>query len=286
MNFSAPVPFEEALRAVAEKQLLPTTAGTDQLRQLAPEIRELAVFSAKTPFASHLQVIQEQITRLVSPGTVDGRPALPGEYANPTYARLALKESLKALGYTPGTDPNQPAPGSLQDLSSDRRTDLIIQTLTDMARGRGNYELNRNPDRLESWPAQELYRLEETRVQRNWPQRWAAAGGSFFGGRMIALKDDEVWQNLGEGAGGFEDTLGLPYPPFAFNSGMWVQDVSREEAVDLGLLAPSDVVEPNAERGWGSTMQAGVGTLSQALQDVLLQLTPGARISDGVLSFG
>ncbi len=196
-----------------------------------------------------------------------------------------LQEALRSLGYSPGTDPNHPIPGSIQDLSSDARVDLVTQTLTDLARGRGKYELDRNPDRLEAWPAQELFRLIETRVQRNWAARWAAAGGSFYGGRMIALKDDEVWQNLGDGDGGYEDTLGLPYPPFAFNSGMWVEDVSREEAISLGLLAPEDVVEPNPERGWGEALQAGVNGLSQALQNVLLQLTPGARITDGILHF-
>ena len=285
MNFAAPVPYAEAIRAVQVKGLLPTTAGSYDLRRLAPEIRELALFSARTNDARYLQTIQDVVTRLVSPETVDGRPALPGEYMNRSTARTTLQEALRSLGYSPGTDPNHPIPGSIQDLSSDARVDLVTQTLTDLARGRGKYELDRNPDRLEAWPAQELFRLIETRVQRNWAARWAAAGGSFYGGRMIALKDDEVWQNLGDGDGGYEDTLGLPYPPFAFNSGMWVEDVSREEAISLGLLAPEDVVEPNPERGWGEALQAGVNGLSQALQNVLLQLTPGARITDGILHF-
>ena len=103
---------------------------------------------------------------------------------------------------------------------------------------------------------------------------------------MIALKGAEVWQNLGDGEGGYEDTLGLPYPPFAFNSGMWVEDISREEAIGLGLLSGDDVVEPAPDRGWGDSLQAGVKGLSDALQQALLQATPGTRIIDGILSFG
>ncbi len=286
MNFSAPMPFLDALAAVRARKLLPTTGNSFDLRKLAPEIRELAQFSARTNDARYLQTISDVVTRLVSPETVDGRPAQPGEYMNPTYARTGLQEALQSLGYHPGTDPNHPEVGSLQDLSSDARVDLIVQTQTDLARGRGKFEHDRDPDVLEAYPAQELYRLEATKVQRNWAQRWAAAGGQFFGGRMIALKGAEVWQNLGDGEGGYEDTLGLPYPPFAFNSGMWVEDISREEAIGLGLLSGDDVVEPAPDRGWGDSLQAGVKGLSDALQQALLQATPGTRIIDGILSFG
>jgi hypothetical protein len=38
----------------------------------------------------------------------------------------------------------------------------------------------------------------------------------------------------------FDDGLGNPYPPFAWNSGMWIQDVSLAEALDLGVMQPGD----------------------------------------------
>ena len=53
---------------------------------------------------------------------------------------------------------------------------------------------------------------------------------------MVALKSSPIWQALGDGAGGFRDTLGNPYPPFAFGSSYaWVH-VDRLEARELGLL--------------------------------------------------
>jgi len=57
---------------------------------------------------------------------------------------------------------------------------------------------------------------------------------------MVALKSSGIWQALGD----FEDGLGNPYPPFAFNSGMILQDVERDEAVKLGVIDELAVIEP------------------------------------------
>ena len=52
---------------------------------------------------------------------------------------------------------------------------------------------------------------------------------------MVALKSSPIWQALGDGAGGYRDTLGNPYPPFAYNSGLDWSDVDAEECAELGL---------------------------------------------------
>jgi hypothetical protein len=44
------------------------------------------------------------------------------------------------------------------------------------------------------------------------------------------------------------DTLGNPYPPFAFNSGMWTEDVDRATAEDVGVLAAGAQVVANPLR--------------------------------------
>ena len=62
--------------------------------------------------------------------------------------------------------------------------------------------------------------------------------------RMVALKASPIWDSLGNGAGGYDDTLGNPYPPFAFNSGMWTDDVSRTDAEELGLITPGQKAQP------------------------------------------
>lgn len=60
---------------------------------------------------------------------------------------------------------------------------------------------------------------------------------------MVALKNSGVWEALGDGAGGYEDTLGNSFPPFAFNSGMDCDEVSYQECVELGLLEEGEEVE-------------------------------------------
>ena len=62
---------------------------------------------------------------------------------------------------------------------------------------------------------------------------------------MVARKDSPVWDKIGDGAGGYRDTLGNPYPPFAFNSGMDWEDVDIDTADGLGIdcedIAPKGV---------------------------------------------
>ncbi len=45
---------------------------------------------------------------------------------------------------------------------------------------------------------------------------------------MVALKSDPVWTKISR--------FGHPYPPFDWGSGMGVEDVSREDAIALGVI--------------------------------------------------
>ena len=80
-------------------------------------------------------------------------------------------------------------------------------------------------------------------MPRDWAARWKAAGESVGWdgaspdfGNMVALKASPIWQALGDGAGGYRDTLGNPYPPFAFSSGMAWRRVRRDRCIALGLI--------------------------------------------------
>ena len=80
---------------------------------------------------------------------------------------------------------------------------------------------------------------------QDWPSRWEAAGGTLTDdGRMVALKSDPIWQALGDGEGGYDDTLGNDFPPFAFNSGYGVYEIQRDEAIELGLMNEDDEAAP------------------------------------------
>jgi hypothetical protein len=74
-----------------------------------------------------------------------------------------------------------------------------------------------------------------------WAQRWYQSGGRLVDdGRMIARKDDPVWERIGSSEQ-FPDALDTPYPPFAFNSGMGIREVDREECVALGIISENEM---------------------------------------------
>lgn len=120
-------------------------------------------------------------------------------------------------------------------------------------------------ERLDAFPALEFHRVYNREIPRGsekdpagpdnaWsPDRWESAADESGDedaarvfeetGRMIALKSSDIWKSLGDGAGGYSDTLGNDFPPFAFNSGYDVDEITREEAENLGLLDPGEPVD-------------------------------------------
>lgn len=261
--FDKPVPFREALQSREVKAALPTTLSSRQLLALAPELRERAAFSARTSNAWYVQQISDKVRAILDPHTVqrDGRPVTEG--LDVARARLELKEALKAISYTP--DPAER--GTIEDLSSDTRLNLVIKTNTEMAQGYGNWKQGQAT--LDAFPAQELFRAEDREEPRDWLQRWRVAGGQIFeGGRMIALKNDPIWIEIS----GF----GLPYPPFDFNSGMEVRDVDREEAVALGLIGPDEQLELQ-DRGFNDDL-----ALSNPARDAQLRAALETSLGDRI----
>jgi hypothetical protein len=160
---------------------------------------------------------------------------------------------MRAAGVPPA-DADTP---DLMDFYSDKRRQLIVETSVLDTMNYGRWKATQDPVILDENPAWELVRMVEPLTKgRDWPTRWDAAlrsigdtrgATSALSGRFVALKNHPIWQALGDGAGGYRDTLGNPWPPFAFNSGMNVIDVSREEAESLGLIQPHERILPEDE---------------------------------------
>lgn len=262
MIFAEPMPFREALESRAVRQLLPTEFRTRLLEVLDAELRERAFFSAGVTNAEFLQRASDAIDELVA-GRTDR-----------ATQRAKLKELLAELEYRPVEGEE----GALTDLSSDSRLNLVLDTNLELAQGYGHFAQGQRPEILDQWPAQELVRVRDAKEPRNWAQRWAEAGGEFFGGRMIALKSDRIWERISR--------FGLPYPPFDFNSGMEVEDVSRDEAEELGLIDRDTQLTP-ASRDFNTDLQASPQVRDSALREALLQNFSqagiGARFVGGVL---
>ena len=217
------------------KDLLPTTLGSEEIREkIAADILRRSVFSARMASARYLARIRE-VCAQVSEGSI-----------NQATARARLLEILSQMGHSPLDD------GGLTNPASIRRLNLIVDTQRQMAASVA--KLNEETQTtLEQWPAWRLTRMEGRGVPRpDWAKRWQAAGdacgwegalpnsGIYPDWNMVALKSSPIWRDLGNGAGGFRDTLGNTFPPFAFGSGLDWEDVDAEECSVLGLTSPGD----------------------------------------------
>jgi hypothetical protein len=226
-----PMTIFDAARSAGAREVMETALGTEGLREKGAEILARSVFCARGSNAIFVSDLKTIIDRLTQGDIGEGQ------------ARTAIWESLRALGYTPeggfpDTPPGEVPPavaGTLQDLSSFRRRDLIVRTQLDLMRGAGQQTRGHTPDHLQLWPAWELVRVEDKKTPRDWPSRWTVAGGK--PGPMIALKADPVWGELGS-YDNFQDALGVDHPPFAFDSGMGWREVSADECASLGITGP------------------------------------------------
>lgn len=258
MTLSAPMPFAEALDRLERRRTLPTALSSREIRQrIEAGIRRASLFSARTLLPVYIEEIRSTVESILNPRVGDrigegGAPITEG--MNLADARLQLGRLLQRLGYQPDPDKR----GGIEDLSSDARLELVVRTNVEISQGYGQWLQGQDQDVLDSYPAQEFYRIAKGRTSRDWARRWRAAAGAVGDhdatrileetGKMIARKDSPIWQALGDGAGLSEedasDALGNPYPPFAFNSQMWTRDVDRDRAVELGLVRSDERLQP------------------------------------------
>jgi len=230
MIFDEPMPFKEALDAHEVKSILMTTGNTSDLQKLEPALKRRAMMSATVAIARPLVKIRDGVKAMLD-GKVDQ-----------ATVRLGIKQLWEELGYK--SDPEKA--GGLQDLSSSRRINLQIETNVAIARGAGWHEQGMQPDVLDEFPARELYNTApggDPKNRRDWAERWAKLGGTFYGDRMIALVTDRIWKELGDPAN-FPDALGNDFAPFAFNSAWRTRDIDRDEAESLGLIDADTVLTP------------------------------------------
>jgi hypothetical protein len=228
----------DASDRVRGKIIAPSPLSSEDWESVALGLRERAFFSARVEEARFLSMSQEFVAELA-----EGEGSVADK-------RLQLKEFLRAEGYDPGDKR-----GTLQDLSSSRRLNLILKTNLEQARGYTAWREGQDPAVLDLWPCWELVRITAARAPRDWEARWDFAGGRLYGGRMIARKDDTIWSAISR----FE----TPYPPFDFNSGMGVADIERDEAVELGVIKESDEVRPVVE-DFNARLEASTEGMSEA----------------------
>lgn len=249
-------PLAEAVQKLSRRTPVGSTLGSAEWAKMPLDMRERSQFSAGVEDVRVMQTIQQGLQDLI--GQVRNEN---GVFTDRSKIIEMLGRVARDAGLTP-SDPD--LIGTIQDITSERRAELIVDTQTTMAYGHANWKAGQDRDALEAFPAQELLRIEDRKEPRDWRRRWVEAGGNIFEGeRMVALKTDEVWAKISR--------FKTPWPPFDFGSGMGVEDVSREEAEQLGLLEAGTPVEP-IEAEFNSQLEASVNDLQgpevQRLQSI------------------
>ena len=201
-----------AAEKILQKVLVGSNLDSSEWNGIQAGLRDRAFFSSQVVKANILQAMRQMAADHASG-------------VSASDARLQMRQFLESIGHeTP-----EELKGTLKDLYSKARLDVIMRTNVDQARGYISYKEATTPGAYWAFPAQEFLRVESRKKPRlDWPMRWQKAGGKIYGGRMIALKDDPVWVNL--------SVFDNPYPPFDWGSGMGVEDIPRREAVALGLI--------------------------------------------------
>ena len=204
-----------------QKALIASDIDSSQWNRIQAGLKNRAFFSSRVTQVNLLSAIRERVAEY-SKGTSDL-----------SKIRMEIREKLREGNYEPlkGTE------GTIKDLRTQSRLDVIIKTNVAQMRGYIQHIVGNTAGGYAAFPAQEFRRIRHSRHPRaDWQQKWEKAGGKFYSGRMIALKDDPVWQNLGN-LGPF----GNPYPPFDWGSGMGVLDVDQAAAIELGLITKEEI---------------------------------------------
>ncbi len=286
------------------KTLTPEATGLSsaELRALMKGVERKSIFSARTNLAAYAQDIKQAVTDYLS-----------GD-SNLATQSLTLQQKLDQYGYTPeGGFPDAPdasipgaESGTLQDLRSDARTRLVLQTNFRQATNYMKQQAGNEPDALEQFPAWELIRVYPRQVPRgerigpkgalvevpgdDWESRFQAAAETAGDddaarvfdetGRMIARKDSPIWEELGN-PDNFDDAIGTSYPPFAFNSGMGWRDVDRAECVSVGLIDENDQIAPT-DNEFGSELEDDASSATLAdLKSTRAALLAAAKLLRG-----
>jgi hypothetical protein len=257
-----------AIEAFAIKTEIPSWARTMQWETVPEAIRRRAFFSAAVGDAQALSTGRQAVAKLLAGASQDGK----------LYRRDIAVRELQAMMRERGLDTGDP--DALTNPAAERRAALVLDINRAQAQGYARFRRSSSGGALLAFPCQELVRVREVVEPRDWPHRWAAAGGDFVGPerRMIARKTDPLWEAISR--------FGTPYPPFDFNSGMGLRDISRREAAELGVIGADYVAERDPVADFNATVQADVtGVQPELLGQLIALFGDAVEIVEGIMRF-
>lgn len=262
----SPSEVEQLLKELREEGKIPKVIPADTQKAMARSLsryftdiskKKLSEFTEKAKEIAEKSLRTEEVAR--------GKGVTVEEGGSIASGRKELTEFLQSHG--------------AENIASSMNMDFFLGVARQVAEGASKQIIqNWDQTRVDEFPALELVRVYDRVEPRGtkdptdaWDDengRWVAACNAAEDdaalevfedtGRMIALKNSDVWDELGNGAGGYTDTLGNAFSPFAFNSGMDTDEVPYDDCVAVGLIDEGDTVEP-AELDLGNLIQMESG---------------------------
>ena len=230
-----------ATEALLRKALVTSGLDTAGWSTVQAGLRDRAFFMAEVERARVLAAARSEVAAILTSGK------------SMSEARRDLREALRADGYVPAAEDA----GTIKDLYSRQRLDVMLKTNVAQARGYADYLAATSTGALAAFPAYEFIRVYQRKAPRgDWAERWLSAaravawqGVARGTSRMVALKTSPVWAKLSR--------FGNPFPPFDFGSGMGLDDVDAADCRELGL-GPQAREQKPPRVDFNSSLQAEV----------------------------
>lgn len=238
-------PISKAAGKLAGKKVVASKVRSrGWLEKVALQLRDRALFSSGIEEGRWLETVQDKLLKAI---TLQKERVANGEaYVDRSSFIGDLRKVARQTGISTYSE-------GLTDPGSRVRLGLVYDMQIQGAQNYARWNMDQDPDVLDAYPAQELIRVESRKMPRDWMTTWLQTGGKLYDGRMIALKTDPIWETISR--------FGTPWPPFDYGSGMGLADVSRKDAIALGVMTESTVVQPREEE-FNRKMEASVQNLN------------------------
>lgn len=214
-----------------ELEPVPSPMSTAEWAAVEPAVRNGAFFSAGVEDAHLLEALRQNMDRAIAEGWtqqefIAAMNQWLREHVDPATGRPYIDEEARE-DMTP--EEREAHERKITNIDSVARLKLIFRTQAELASGWAQFRHDMSPERLRKYPAWEFYRKPGAKTFRKDHVKHQGE---------IRLKTDfDYWMaRNSKDQGGFQN----PFPPFGFNSWMWVLEVDRDECEDLGLLKPGE----------------------------------------------
>lgn len=248
--------------ALLRKTLVASGLDTAEWSRIDAGLRDRAFFMSEVENVRILSAARNEVAAILQSGK------------SMSEARRDLRAALQADGYVPAAEDA----GTIKDLYSKQRLDVMLKTNVEQARGYADYLQATSAGALAAFPAYEFIRVYQRKAPRgDWRQRWDSAaravgwqGVARGTSRMVALKTSPVWAKLSR--------FGNPFPPFDFGSGMGLEDVDLVECRKLGL-GPEAKAQKPPRVDFNGSLQAELPALADSPDAERLRAAFGDQVT-------